>query len=41
MNIFAYWVHTWDPFLIQFTETVGIRYYGLACCARPRVGAPV
>lgn len=30
MNIFAYWVHTWDPFLIQFTETVGIRYYGLA-----------
>jgi phosphatidylglycerol:prolipoprotein diacylglycerol transferase len=26
----AYWVHDWDPFLVQFTETIGIRYYGLA-----------
>jgi len=25
-----YHIHTPDPFLIQFTETVGIRYYGLA-----------
>ena len=29
----AYWVHDWDPFLIQFTETIGIRYYGLAYLA--------
>lgn len=26
----AFWVHTPHPFLIQFTETFGIRYYGLA-----------
>jgi phosphatidylglycerol:prolipoprotein diacylglycerol transferase len=26
----AYWVHDCDPFLIQFTDTLGIRYYGLA-----------
>lgn len=26
----AYWVHTPHPFLIQFTETIGIRYYGLS-----------
>lgn len=26
----AYWVHTPHPFLVQFTETIGIRYYGLA-----------
>lgn len=26
----AYWVHTPHPFLIQFSENVGIRYYGLA-----------
>ena len=26
----AFWVHTPHPFLIQFTETIGIRYYGLA-----------
>lgn len=30
MSIFAYWIHTWDPFLVRFTETIGIRYYGLA-----------
>ncbi|MCM2281999.1 MAG: prolipoprotein diacylglyceryl transferase [Bdellovibrionaceae bacterium] len=24
------WVHTLDPFLIQFSETFGIRWYGLA-----------
>lgn len=27
---FAYWTHDWDPFLIQFSESVGIRYYGLS-----------
>ena len=26
----AFWVHTPHPFLIQFSETLGIRYYGLA-----------
>lgn len=26
----AFWVHTWEPYLIRFTETIGIRYYGLA-----------
>lgn len=26
----AYWVHNLDPFLWQFTDTFGIRYYGLA-----------
>ena len=26
----AYWVHDWDPFLIQFSDGFGIRYYGLA-----------
>ncbi len=26
----AYWVHDLSPFLIQFTENFGIRYYGLA-----------
>ena len=25
-----YWVHDLDPFLFQFTENFGIRYYGLA-----------
>lgn len=29
----AYWIHDWDPFLIQFTEDFGIRYYGLAYLA--------
>jgi phosphatidylglycerol:prolipoprotein diacylglycerol transferase len=28
--LFAYWVHQAHPFLIQFTENFGIRYYGLA-----------
>lgn len=27
---FAYWVDQLSPFLIRFTDTVGIRYYGLA-----------
>lgn len=27
---FAYWTHDWDPFLIQFSESFGIRYYGLS-----------
>lgn len=26
----AVWVHDLDPFLIRFSETVGVRYYGLA-----------
>jgi phosphatidylglycerol---prolipoprotein diacylglyceryl transferase len=26
----AHWVHTPHPFLIQFSENIGIRYYGLA-----------
>ncbi|HWA24716.1 MAG TPA: prolipoprotein diacylglyceryl transferase [Lacunisphaera sp.] len=26
----AYWVHTPHPFLIQFSENFGLRYYGLA-----------
>jgi len=29
----TYWVHNLSPFLIRFTETVGIRYYGLAYLA--------
>lgn len=29
----AYWVHDLSPFLIKFTETLGIRYYGLAYLA--------
>ncbi len=27
---FAYWVHDLSPFLIRFTDTFGLRYYGLA-----------
>ncbi len=30
---FAYWVHNLDPFLIQFSDSFGIRYYGLAYMA--------
>lgn len=26
----AHWIHDWSPFLIQFNERFGIRYYGLA-----------
>ena len=26
----AYWVHNLSPFLIRFTDTIGLRYYGLA-----------
>ncbi|HRE81671.1 MAG TPA: prolipoprotein diacylglyceryl transferase [Opitutaceae bacterium] len=26
----AYWVHDLKPYLIQFTDTIGVRYYGLA-----------
>lgn len=26
----AYWVHDLSPFLIQFNESIGIRYYGLS-----------
>ena len=29
-NLLAQWVHDLDPFLIQFTDTAGIRWYGLA-----------
>ena len=28
--LFAYWVHDLSPFLIRFTDTIGIRYYGLS-----------
>ncbi len=27
---FAFWVHDLSPFVIQFTDTIGIRYYGLS-----------
>ncbi len=30
LPLLAFWVHTPHPFLIQFTENIGIRYYGLA-----------
>jgi phosphatidylglycerol:prolipoprotein diacylglycerol transferase len=30
MNTSDAWVHNLDPFLIQFTEHIGIRWYGLA-----------
>ncbi len=33
------WVHNLDPFLIQFTETIGIRWYGLAYIMGFVVGA--
>jgi len=26
----AYWVHTWKPFLFQFNDSIGVRFYGLA-----------
>ncbi len=26
----AHWIHDWSPFLVQFTERFGLRYYGLA-----------
>jgi phosphatidylglycerol:prolipoprotein diacylglycerol transferase len=26
----AYWIHDLSPFLIRFTDTIGIRYYGLS-----------
>jgi phosphatidylglycerol---prolipoprotein diacylglyceryl transferase len=26
----GYWVHDLSPFLVRFTETIGVRYYGLA-----------
>lgn len=29
----AHWVHDWDPVLFHFTDTIGIRYYGLAYLA--------
>lgn len=28
-----FWVHDWSPFVIRFTDTIGIRYYGLAYIA--------
>ena len=30
MSKTEYWVHDLDPFLLQFTENFGVRYYGLA-----------
>jgi len=35
----AYWVHDLKPFVIQFTDTIGIRYYGLAYLLGFVVGA--
>ncbi len=29
----AYWVHDLNPFILQFTETIGIRWYGMAYLA--------
>ena len=29
----GFWVHNLDPFLIRFTDRIGIRYYGLAYAA--------
>jgi phosphatidylglycerol:prolipoprotein diacylglycerol transferase len=26
----SYWVHDLSPFLVRFSDSVGIRYYGLA-----------
>ena len=31
--LLAYWVHDLSPFLLRFSETVGVRYYGLAYLA--------
>lgn len=28
--LLGYWTHDWDPFLIQFSENYGIRYYGIS-----------
>lgn len=28
--LLGYWTHDWDPFIIQFSENFGIRYYGLS-----------
>jgi phosphatidylglycerol:prolipoprotein diacylglycerol transferase len=28
--MFAYWKHNWDPFIIEFWEGFGIRWYGMA-----------
>ena len=28
--LIAFWEHTPHPFLIRFSENIGIRYYGLA-----------
>jgi phosphatidylglycerol---prolipoprotein diacylglyceryl transferase len=33
MMLFAYWVHDLSPFLLKFSESFGIRYYGLAYLA--------
>ena len=30
---FAYWIHDLDPFLLRFSENLGIRWYGLAYLA--------
>jgi phosphatidylglycerol---prolipoprotein diacylglyceryl transferase len=36
-----YWVHDWSPYLVRFTETIGIRYYGLAYVLAFALGAGV
>jgi phosphatidylglycerol:prolipoprotein diacylglycerol transferase len=28
-----YWEHTWDPYLVQFNDTFGIRWYGVSYLA--------
>lgn len=33
MPLLAYWVHNLSPFLIRFSDNIGIRYYGLAYLA--------
>lgn len=30
MPTLASWLHDWSPFLVQFTQTAGVRWYGLA-----------
>ena len=38
MRLFAYWEHNLDPFVYQFSENWGIRWYGLAYVAGFLVG---
>ena len=29
-SMFAYWIHDLSPFVVRFSDSIGIRYYGLA-----------